>query len=43
MRLMVFLAMANEEVDMYLRQLANKKKVFFLQEKLINLHKLTMK
>ena len=36
------LAMANEEVDMYLRQLANKKKVFFLQEKLINLHKLTM-
>ncbi len=36
------LAMADEEVDMYLRQLANKKKVFFLQEKLINLHKLTM-
>ena len=36
------LAMANEEVDMYLRQLANKKKVFFLQEKLINLHKLTI-
>ena len=36
------LTMANEEVDMYLRQLANKKKVFFLQEKLINLHKLTI-
>ena len=36
------LSMANEEVDMYLRQLSNKKKVFFLQEKLINLHKLTI-
>ena len=36
------LAMADEEIDMYLRQLANKKKVFFLQQKLINLHKLTM-
>lgn len=36
------LAMADEEVDIYLRQLANKKKIFFLQEKLINLHKLTM-
>jgi len=36
------LSMADEEVDMYLRQLSNKKKVFFLQEKLINLHKLTI-
>ena len=36
------LAMANEEVDVYIRQLANKKKIFFLQEKLINLHKLTI-
>tara|TARA_B100001063_G_scaffold113365_1_gene105861 strand:- start:647 stop:1297 length:651 start_codon:yes stop_codon:yes gene_type:complete len=36
------LSMADEEVNMYLRQLANKKKVFFLQEKLINLHKLTI-
>jgi lipopolysaccharide export system permease protein len=35
------LGMANEEVDVYLRQLSNKKKVFFLQEKLINLHELT--
>ena len=36
------LSMADEEVDMYLRQLSNKKKIFFLQEKLINLHKLTI-
>jgi len=36
------LTMADEEVDMYLRQLSNKKKTFFLQEKLINLHKLTI-
>ena len=36
------LAMANEEVDVYLRQLSNKKKTFFLQQKLINLHKLTI-
>ncbi len=36
------LSMANEEVDIYLRQLSSKKKVFFLQEKLINLHKLTI-
>ena len=35
------LSMANEEIDVYLRQLSGKKKVFFLQEKLINLHKLT--
>ena len=27
---------------MYIRQLDNKKKVFFLQQKLINLHKLTI-
>ena len=33
---------ADEEVDMYLRQLSNKKKTFFLQQKLINLHKLTI-
>ena len=36
------LIMADEEVNIYLRQLANKKKVFFLQEKLINLHKLSI-
>ena len=36
------LTMADEEVDMYLRQLSNKKKTFFLQEKLINLHKLSI-
>ena len=36
------LAMADEEVDLYLRQLSNKKKTFFLQQKLINLHKLTI-
>ena len=36
------LSMADEEVDMYLRQLSNKKKTFFLQQKLINLHKLTI-
>ncbi len=36
------LSMANDEIDMYLRQLANKKKTFFLQQKLINLHKLTI-
>ena len=34
--------MADEEVDLYLRQLSNKKKTFFLQQKLINLHKLTI-
>jgi lipopolysaccharide export system permease protein len=33
---------ADEEVDLYLRQLSNKKKTFFLQQKLINLHKLTI-
>ena len=36
------LSMANEEVDIYIRQLSNKKKTFFLQQKLINLHKLTI-
>ena len=36
------LSMADEEVDMYVRQLSNKKKTFFLQQKLINLHKLTI-
>jgi len=36
------LSMADQEVDIYLRQLSNKKKIFFLQEKLINLHKLTI-
>ena len=36
------LTRADEEVDMYLRQLSNKKKTFFLQEKLINLHKLSI-
>tara|TARA_B100000575_G_scaffold201924_1_gene163656 strand:- start:25499 stop:26935 length:1437 start_codon:yes stop_codon:yes gene_type:complete len=36
------LSMANEELDIYLRQLSNKKKTFFLQQKLINLHKLTI-
>ena len=36
------LSMANEELDIYLRQLTNKKKTFFLQQKLINLHKLTI-
>ena len=36
------LTMADEEVDMYLRQLSNKKKTFFLQEKLINLHKISI-
>ena len=36
------LSMADEEVDLYLRQLSNKKKTFFLQQKLINLHKLTV-
>ena len=34
--------MASDEVGIYLRQLSNKKRTFFLQEKLINLHKLTM-
>ena len=29
-------------MDLYLRQLDNKKKTFFLQQKLINLHKLTI-
>ena len=36
------LSMADDEVDVYLRQLSNKKKTFFLQQKLINLHKLTI-
>ena len=36
------LSMANEEVDVYLRQLNNKKKLFFIQQKLINLHQLSM-
>jgi lipopolysaccharide export system permease protein len=36
------LSMADQELDIYLRQLSNKKKIFFLQEKLINLHKLTI-
>ena len=36
------LSMANEEVDVYLRQLSNKKKLFFIQQKLINLHQLTV-
>ena len=36
------LAMAKEEAEIYLRQLDNKKKVFFLQQKLINLHELTI-
>ncbi len=36
------LSMANEELGIYLRQLTNKKKTFFLQQKLINLHKLTI-
>ena len=36
------LSMANEEVDVYLRQLNNKKKLFFIQQKLINLHQLTV-
>jgi len=33
MRLNGVLSMADEEVDVYLRQLSNKKKVFFLQAK----------
>ena len=36
------LSIADDEVDSYLRQLSNKKKTFFLQQKLINLHKLTV-
>lgn len=36
------LNMADEEVNIYMRQLSNKKRTFFLQEKLINLHKLTI-
>jgi lipopolysaccharide export system permease protein len=36
------LSIADDEVDSYLRQLSNKKKTFFLQQKLINLHKLTI-
>ena len=36
------LSIAEDEVDSYLRQLSNKKKTFFLQQKLINLHKLTV-
>ena len=36
------LTMANDELDIYLRQLSNKKRTFFLQQKLINLHTLTI-
>ena len=36
------LSKANEEVDVYLRQLNNKKKLFFVQQKLINLHQLSV-
>ena len=36
------LSMAENEVDVYLRQLSNKKKTYFLQQKLINLHKLSI-
>ena len=36
------MSIAEDEVDSYLRQLSNKKKTFFLQQKLINLHKLTV-
>ena len=36
------LSIVEDEVDSYLRQLSNKKKTFFLQQKLINLHKLTI-
>ncbi len=36
------LARAENEIDIYIRQLDNKKKTFFLQQKLINLHKLTI-
>ena len=36
------LSMANEEVDVYLRQLNNKKKLFFIQQKIINLHQLSI-
>jgi len=36
------LSMADDEIDIYLRQLDNKKKTFFLQQKLINLHKLSI-
>jgi lipopolysaccharide export system permease protein len=36
------LSMAEDEVDIYLRQLSNKKKTYFLQQKLINLHKLSI-
>ena len=36
------LSIAEDEVDSYLRQLSNKKKTFLLQQKLINLHKLTV-
>ena len=36
------LSMANEEVDVYLRQLNNKKKLFFIQQKLINIHQLSV-
>lgn len=36
------LSRADSEVDIYLRQLDNKKKTYFLQQKLINLHKLTI-
>ena len=36
------LSMAEDEVNVYLRQLSNKKKTFFFQQKLINLHKLSI-
>ncbi len=36
------LSMAEDEVDVYLRQLSNKKKTFFFQQKLINLHELSI-
>ena len=36
------LTRAENEIDIYIRQLDNKKKTFFLQQKLINLHKLTI-
>jgi lipopolysaccharide export system permease protein len=41
-RINSILSMADDEIDIYLRQLDNKKKTFFLQQKLINLHKLTI-
>ena len=36
------LSRADNEADIYLRQLDNKKRTFFLQQKLINIHKLTI-